>query len=134
MLLAFSVFRPCISSHHIVDAYRWCISAMHIGNAYRRIHHQNQNQNQRTNERTNTTNHRPGNARRTDDHPGDDRTRTHPSRRSPDDILTQYQNHPAIDQISPVSASPHCQYATGPPRPDLVPNRPKARLNQDRRF
>lgn len=47
MLLAFSVFRPCISVVHIVDAYRLCISSHHIGGAYRRIHH---HQNQRTNE------------------------------------------------------------------------------------
>ena len=52
MLLAFSVFRPCISVHHIVDAYRRTISSHHIGGAYRRIHH-HQNQNERTNERTN---------------------------------------------------------------------------------
>ena len=40
-------------------------------------------------------------------------------------ILTQYQNHPAIDQISPVSVLTHSQRTAGPPSPDLVPNRPE---------
>jgi hypothetical protein len=132
-------------------AYRRTISVVHIGGAYRRIHQPptTTRTRTRTNEREwiNAASRRPGNGRRTDDHPGDDRTRTHPprrpqssTRRSPDDgrqhpgILTQYQNHPAIDQIPPVLISPHCQFTTGPPRPDLVPNRPEAHPNQDRRF
>ena len=138
MLLAFSVFRPCISVHHIGNAYRQCISAMHIVASTTRT-------TTRTNERTNgneltqpfaapemtagltitpeMTAHAPA-------HQIDPLTMGEAS----PGILTHYQNHPAIDQISPVSISPHCQFTTGPPRPDLVPNRPEARPNQDRQF
>ena len=148
MLLAFSVFRPCISVHHIVDAYRRTISSHHIGGAYRRIHHHHhQNQNQRTNGNELTqpfaapemtagltitpemTAHAPAHQidPLTTSCAAPDYGRSIP--RHPDPV----PNHPSIDQIHPVSISPHSQRTAGPPRPDLVPNRPKARLNQDRR-
>jgi len=145
-----SVFMPCISSHHIGNAYRRTISVAHI------VASTNQPPPpERTNERNGNELTLPvaGPEMPLESTIIPDRTEHAPihlddpqsnTRRSPDEVgrWAKQPRHPdpvpepstSIDQIPPVSVSPYCQFTTGPPRPDLVPNRPEARPNQDRRF